>query len=201
MKKQLKNKGFETRAIHAGQEPDPTTGAIITPLFLTSTYVQEAPGLHKGYEYTRTSNPTRKAYEDCLANLEEGDAGFAFASGCAATTTALHLLKSGDHVLACDDLYGGSFRLFDQVIRNNGIDFSFVDLTQIENCEAAIKDNTKMIWIESPTNPILKLIDIHKVAEIAKSKNILFVVDNTFMTPYFQRPSKPWSRSRCPLNN
>ena len=190
MKKNLTNKGFETRAIHAGQNPDPTTGAIMTPLYLTSTYVQEAPGVHKGYEYTRTSNPTRKAYEDCLASLENGETGFSFASGCAATTTALHLLKSGDHVVVCDDIYGGSFRLFDKVIRNNGIDFSFVDLTQVENCKAAIKDNTKMIWVESPTNPILKLINIRQIAEIAKPKDIILVVDNTFMTPYFQ----------CPLN-
>lgn len=190
MKKNLTNKGFATRAIHAGQNPDPTTGAIMTPLYLTSTYVQEAPGVHKGYEYTRTSNPTRKAYEDCLASLENGETGFSFASGCAATTTALHLLKSGDHVVVCDDIYGGSFRLFDKVIRNNGIDFSFVDLTQVENCKAAIKDNTKMIWVESPTNPILKLINIRQIAEIAKPKDIILVVDNTFMTPYFQ----------CPLN-
>ncbi len=180
--------GFETRAIHAGQTPDPTTGAIMTPLYLSSTYVQESPGRHKGYEYSRTGNPTRKAYEDCLANLEAGRFGFAFASGCAASTTALHLLKTGDHVIACDDMYGGSYRLMDKVIRHNGIDFSFVDLTDPANFAAAIRPNTKMVWIETPTNPTLKLIDIRKVATAARAKGILSVVDNTFMSPFFQRP-------------
>ncbi|MCM2282137.1 MAG: cystathionine gamma-synthase [Bdellovibrionaceae bacterium] len=180
--------GFETRAIHAGQAPDPTTGAIMTPLYLTSTYVQESPGVHKGYEYSRTSNPTRKAYEDCLANLESGRFGFAFASGCAATTTALHLLKAGDHVIASDDMYGGTFRLFDKVLRHHGLEFSFVDLTQVEQFKTAVKPNTKMVWIETPTNPTLKLVDIRKTAEFARSKGILSVVDNTFMSPYFQRP-------------
>jgi cystathionine gamma-lyase len=180
--------GFETRAIHAGQQPDPTTGAIMTPVYLSSTYVQESPGIHKGYEYSRTGNPTRRAYEDCLANLESGKFGFAFASGCAASTTALHLLKAGDHVVACDDMYGGSFRLMDKVIRHNGIEFSFVDLTNIENLKKAIKPNTKMVWIETPTNPTMKLIDIRKTAEVARAKNIISVVDNTFMSPYFQRP-------------
>lgn len=180
--------GFETRAIHAGQEPDPTTGAIMTPIYLSSTYVQESPGKHKGYEYSRTGNPTRKAYEDCLANLESGKFGFGFTSGCAASTTALHLLKAGDHVVACDDMYGGSFRLMDKVIRHNGIEFSFVDLTDVANFKAAIRPNTKMVWIETPTNPTMKLIDIRKTAEEAKSKGIISVVDNTFMSPYFQRP-------------
>ncbi len=180
--------GFATRAIHAGQEPDPTTGAIMTPLYLSSTYVQASPGVHKGYEYSRTGNPTRKAYEDCLANLESGKFGFAFASGCAASTTVMHLLKQGDHVVACDDMYGGSFRLFDKVIKHNGVEFSFVDLTDVENLKRAIKPNTKMIWIETPTNPTLKLIPIAKTAAIAKEKGILTVVDNTFMSPYFQRP-------------
>lgn len=180
--------GFETRAIHAGQAPDPTTGAIMTPIYLSSTYVQESPGVHKGYEYSRTSNPTRKAYEDCLANLESGQHGFAFASGCAASTTALHLLRAGDHVIACDDMYGGSFRLMDKVIRHNGIEFSFVDLTNVENFKASIKSNTKMVWIETPTNPTLKLIDIRKTADIARERGILSLVDNTFMSPYFQRP-------------
>lgn len=180
--------GFDTRAIHAGQEPDPTTGAIMTPLFLSSTYVQESPGRHKGYEYSRTGNPTRKAYEDCLANLESGRFGFAFTSGCAASTTALHLLKAGDHVVACDDMYGGSFRLMDKVIRHNGIEFSFVDLTDVENFKKAIRPNTKMVWIETPTNPTMKLVDIKKAAEIARAKGIHSVVDNTFMSPYFQRP-------------
>lgn len=180
--------GFATRAIHAGQQPDPTTGAIMTPVYLTSTFVQESPGVHKGYEYSRTSNPTRKAYEDCLASLESGKYGFAFASGCAATTTTMHMLKSGDHVVASDDLYGGTFRLFDKILRHNGIEFSFVDLSQPENFEKSIKSNTKMIWIETPTNPMLKLVDIRKLCTVAQKKNIVSVVDNTFMSPYFQRP-------------
>lgn len=179
---------FATRAIHAGQNPDPTTGAIMTPVYLTSTYVQESPGVHKGYEYSRTGNPTRKAYEDCLASLESGKSGFAFASGCAATTTVMHILKAGDHVVACDDMYGGTFRLFDKVLRHNGIEFSFVDLTNPESFEKAIKPNTKLIWIETPTNPMLKLVDIRKHCALAQKKNIISVVDNTFMSPYFQRP-------------
>ncbi|MGE0631700.1 MAG: cystathionine gamma-synthase [Pseudobdellovibrionaceae bacterium] len=188
MGKDLSNKSFETRAIHAGQEPDPTTGAIMTPVYMTSTYVQASPGVHKGYEYSRTGNPTRKAYEDCIASLESGKFGFAFASGCAASTTIMHLIKAGDHVVTCDDMYGGSFRLFDKVIRHNGIDFSFVDLTHAENLNAALKSNTKMVWIETPTNPTLKLIDIKKIAAVTAAKGILLVVDNTFMSPYFQRP-------------
>lgn len=179
---------FSTRAIHAGQEPDPTTGAIMTPVYLTSTYVQESPGVHKGWEYSRTHNPTRKAYENCIANLESGKFGFAFASGCAATTTILHLLKGGDHVIAMDDMYGGTFRLFDKVLRHDGFEFSFVDLTEVSNFEKAIKPNTKMIWLETPTNPTLKLTDIAAIVKIAKAKNILVAVDNTFMSPYFQRP-------------
>lgn len=186
--KDLKTKGFSTRAIHAGQEPDPSTGAIMTPIHLSSTYVQSSPGVHTGYEYSRTSNPTRRAYEDCLQSLEQGHRGFAFASGCAAMTTVMHLLENGDHVVAGDDLYGGSFRLFDKVISKNGIDFSFVDLTDLSNLETAVNEKTKMIWIETPTNPTLKLVDIKKVSEFAKSKNILVVVDNTFMSPYFQKP-------------
>lgn len=180
--------GFSTRAIHAGQSPDPTTGAIMTPVYLTSTYVQESPGVHKGYEYSRTGNPTRKAYEDCLASLESGKFGFAFASGCAASTTIMHLLKQGDHVVASDDLYGGSFRLFDKVISNNGIEFTYVDMSNFENIEKAIKPNTKMVWIETPTNPMLKLVDIKKVCALANKKSIISVVDNTFMSPYFQKP-------------
>lgn len=180
--------GFDTRAIHAGQEPDPSTGAIMTPVYLTSTYVQESPGVHKGYDYSRTHNPTRKAYEACLANLENAQHGFAFGSGCAASTTILHLLKQGDHVVCSDDVYGGTFRLFDKVIRHNGIEFSFVDLSKAENLTAALRPNTKMIWIETPTNPMLKLIDIAAIASVAKSRAILTVVDNTFMSPYFQRP-------------
>ncbi|HEY1079201.1 MAG TPA: cystathionine gamma-synthase [Bdellovibrio sp.] len=188
MKKVTENLGFSTRAIHAGQAPDPTTGAIMTPVYLTSTYVQESPGVHKGWEYTRTHNPTRSAYEKCLANLEGGKHGFAFASGCAATTTVMHLLKGGDHVIAMDDMYGGTFRLFDKILKHDGMEFSFVDLTKVENFEKAVKPNTKLVWLETPTNPTLKLVDIKKIAAIAKSKGILVAVDNTFMSPYFQRP-------------
>ncbi len=180
--------GFETRAIHAGQEPDPTTGAIMTPVYMTSTYVQESPGKHRGYEYSRTHNPTRKAYEACLASLEGGVAGFAFASGLAATTTVMHLLTAGEHVVAMDDMYGGSFRLFDKVLRHHGLEFSYADMTKPENLTAALKPNTKMIWLETPTNPTLKLVDIAAIVKIAKAKGILVAVDNTFMSPYFQRP-------------
>jgi cystathionine gamma-lyase len=179
---------FSTRAIHAGQQPDPTTGAIMTPVYLTSTYVQESPGVHKGWEYSRTHNPTRKAYENCIANLESAKFGFAFASGCAASTTVMHMLKQGDHVVAFDDMYGGTFRLFDKVLRHNGLEFTFTDLTEVENFSKAIKPNTKMVWLETPTNPTLKLTDIEAIVKIAKQKNIIVVVDNTFMSPYFQRP-------------
>lgn len=188
MKNTKKNLGFATRSIHAGQAPDPTTGAIMTPVYLTSTYVQESPGVHKGWEYSRTHNPTRRAFENCLASLEGGEFGFAFASGCAATTTVLHLIKGGDHVVAMDDMYGGTFRLFDKVLKHDGMEFTFADLTKVENFEAAIKPNTKMVWLETPTNPTLKLVDIKKIAAIAKAKGILTVVDNTFMSPWFQRP-------------
>lgn len=188
MKKHMPNLGFSTRAIHAGQSPDPTTGAIMTPVYLTSTYVQESPGVHKGWEYSRTHNPTRRAYELCVADLEGGKFGFAFASGCAAATTILHMLKAGDHVVAGDDMYGGTFRLFDKVLRHHGIEFSYVDLTKAENFASAVKPNTKMVWLETPTNPTLKLFDIRKISAAATAKNILSVVDNTFMSPYFQRP-------------
>lgn len=188
MKNEMKELGFATRAIHAGQSPDPTTGAIMTPVYLTSTFVQESPGVHKGWEYSRSHNPTRKAYEDCMASLESGKFGFAFASGCAATTTILHILKQGDHVVAGDDMYGGTFRLFERVLKNNGIEFSYVDLTKAENFDKAVKPNTKLVWLETPTNPTLKLVDIKKIAASAKSKNIISAVDNTFMSPYFQRP-------------
>lgn len=180
--------GFETRAIHAGQVPDPTTGAIMTPVYLSSTYVQSSPGKHLGYEYSRTSNPTRKAYEDCVANLEGGRFGFATSSGCSATLLVLHMLKAGDHVVASDDLYGGTFRLFDKILKNNGIEFSFVDLSNAENLAGALKKNTRMIWLETPTNPMLKLIDIQAITKQAKDQSILVAVDNTFMSPYFQRP-------------
>jgi cystathionine gamma-lyase len=188
MKKVTENLGFSTRAIHAGQSPDPTTGAIMTPLYLTSTFVQESPGVHKGWEYSRTHNPTRRAYEDCMASLEGGKHGFAFASGCAATATILHLLKGGEHVIAMDDMYGGTFRLFDKVLKHDGIEFTFTDLTKFENFEKAIKPNTKLVWLETPTNPTLKLVDIKKIAAAAKAKGIIVAVDNTFMSPYFQRP-------------
>lgn len=188
MKKMKPNLGFSTRAIHAGQQPDPSTGAIMTPVYLTSTYVQSSPGVHQGWEYSRTHNPTRKAYENCLANLEGAKHGFAMASGCAATTTILHLLKQGDHVIAGDDMYGGTFRLFDKVLRHDGFEFSFVDLTRPENFEKAVKSNTKLVWLETPTNPTLKLVDIRKISSMAKSRGILVVVDNTFMSPFFQRP-------------
>ena len=180
--------GFSTRAIHAGQAPDPSTGAIMTPVYLTSTYVQESPGVHKGWEYSRTHNPTRRAFENCLASLEGGTHGFAFASGCAATTTVLHLLQQGDHVIAGDDMYGGTFRLFERVLKLHGLDFSYVDLTNPEAFAKAIKPNTKMVWLETPTNPTMKLVDIKKIAIEAKKHGILTAVDNTFMSPYFQRP-------------
>jgi cystathionine gamma-lyase len=183
---------FETLAIHAGQSPDPTTGAIMTPVYLTSTYVQESPGKHKGYEYSRTHNPTRKALEENLAALEGGKHGLAFASGCAATTTIIHMLKAGDHVICSDDVYGGTNRLFSKVISNNGIEFSFVDLSKEGVLEKSIKSNTRLVWIETPTNPMLKLVDIKAVVKTCKEKSkkekILVCVDNTFMSPYYQRP-------------
>lgn len=188
MKKMKPNLGFSTRAIHAGQHPDPSTGAIMTPVYLTSTYVQSSPGVHQGWEYSRTHNPTRKSYENCLANLEGARHGFAMASGCAATTTILHLLKQGDHVIAGDDMYGGTFRLFDKVLKNNGLEFSYIDLTRSENFDKAVKNNTKLVWLETPTNPTLKLVDIRKISAAAKARGIIVVVDNTFLSPYFQRP-------------
>ncbi|MCB0351521.1 MAG: cystathionine gamma-synthase [Bdellovibrionales bacterium] len=183
-----KKQGFDTLAIHAGQSPDPTTGAIMTPIYMTSTYVQASPGVHKGYEYSRTGNPTRAAYESCMASLEGGDFGFAFASGCAATTTVLHLLKAGDHVISGDDLYGGTLRLFDRVFAQMGIEFTYVDTSNVKNIAKAAKPNTKMIWIETPTNPLLKISDIAAVAKEAKKLKALLAVDNTFMSPYFQKP-------------
>jgi len=180
---------FSTRAIHAGQEPDPTTGAIMTPIYATSTYVQQSPGVHKGYEYARTQNPTRMAYERCVASLEGGTRGFAFASGVAATATILDLLDTGDHVLASDDLYGGTYRLFERVRRRSaGLDFSLVDLSDPAALASALKPRTRMIWIETPSNPLLKLIDLRAVAEFAKPRGILTVADNTFASPFLQRP-------------
>jgi cystathionine gamma-lyase len=181
--------GLGTLAIHAGQHPDPSTGAIMTPIYATSTYVQESPGVHKGYEYSRTQNPTRTAYESCVAALEGGSAGFAFASGLAAAATVLDLLDSGSHVIAMDDLYGGSYRLFERVRRRSaGLDFSFIDLNDTAALKAALKPNTRMIWAETPTNPMLKLVDLKKVAAFAKKHGLILVVDNTFCSPILQRP-------------
>jgi cystathionine gamma-lyase len=179
---------LETLAIHAGQSPDPTTGAIMTPVYLTSTYVQEGPGVHKGYEYSRTRNPTRDALEGCLAALEGGRHGLAFASGLAATDAILHLLDAGDHVLASDDVYGGTFRIFDKVFRRLGLEFSYVDMSDPEVVARGLRKDTKLIWIESPTNPMLKLVDLAEVARLARAHGARTVVDNTFATPYFQRP-------------
>ena len=181
--------GLGTRAIHAGQHPDPSTGAIMTPIYATSTYVQASPGKHKGYEYSRTQNPTRMAYERCVADLEGGVSGFAFASGLAAAATVLDLLDSGSHVIAMDDLYGGTYRLFEKVRRRSaGLDFSFVDLNDMMAMKAALKPNTRMIWAETPTNPMLKLVDLAKVAAFAKKHGLILVVDNTFCSPMIQRP-------------
>jgi cystathionine gamma-lyase len=177
---------FGTRAIHAGQEPDPTTGAIMTPIYATSTYVQSSPGTHKGFEYSRSQNPTRFAFERCVADLEGGVAGFAFASGLAAMSTTLDLLDTGDHVVAGDDLYGGTFRLFERVRkRSAGLQFTFSDFADLQ---AAIRPNSKMLWVETPSNPLLKLTDLAEVAKIAHEHGMLAVADNTFATPFLQRP-------------
>jgi cystathionine beta-lyase/cystathionine gamma-synthase len=187
----VKNHDYDlaTRVIHAGQRPDPTTGAVTTPIYATSTYVQESPGKHKGFEYSRTHNPTRFAYEDCVASLECGSKGLAFASGMAAIATILELLQPGDHVIACDDLYGGTYRLFANVkSRSAGIEFSFVDFSDMVAVEHAIRPNTKMIWIETPTNPMLKILDLAKTAELAKKYKLIAVADNTFATPILQQP-------------
>ncbi len=179
---------FDTLAIHAGQAPDPTTGAIMTPVFLSSTYVQAGPGVHKGYEYSRTRNPTRTALEACLAALEGAKHGFAFASGCTATDCLMHLLDTGDHVVCSDDVYGGTFRLFDKVFRRLGLSFSFVDLSRPGALESALTPKTKLVWVETPTNPMLKLVDLAAVAEVCRKRGVLSVCDNTFMSPYFQQP-------------
>lgn len=183
-----KGSAFGTRAIHAGQQPDPTTGAIMTPIYQTSTYVQAGPGEHKGFEYSRTQNPTRLALEQNIAALEDGKHGLCFASGCAATTAVLLCLKAGDHVVAADDLYGGTFRLFDKVFQHHGIEFTFVDMTDLAKTEAAIRPTTKLLWIETPTNPMLKLVDIEATSAIAKQRGITVAVDNTFATPFLQQP-------------
>lgn len=180
--------GFGTRAILAGQEPDPTTGAVVVPISLATTFLQDSPGVHKGFEYSRTDNPTRRAFEANVAACENARYGIGFASGSAATMTILHMLKAGDHVAAMDDCYGGTYRYFTKIATPMGLNFSFADFSQEGEVEKILTDKTKLIWMESPTNPTLKLTDIRKVAEVAKKRNILLVVDNTFMSPYFQNP-------------
>jgi len=178
-----------TRAIHAGQSPDPSTGAIMTPIYATSTYVQASPGVHQGFEYSRSHNPTRFAWERCIADLEGGTRGFAFASGLAATSTILELLDSGSHVVVMDDVYGGTYRLFERVRRRSaGLDFSFIDLNDHNALAAAVRPNTKMIWAETPTNPMLKVVDLAKLGAFAKQHGLILVVDNTFCSPMLQRP-------------
>src|SRR6476469_7421243 len=180
---------FATRCIHAGQEPDPTTGAVMMPIYATSTYVQQSPGVNKGYDYARTKNPTRMAFERCIADLEGGSAAFAFASGLAAISTSLECLDQGSHVISVDDLYGGSRRLFERVRkRSMGLEVSYLDLADPDAIEAAIRPNTRLVWVETPTNPLLKLVDLERVAAIAKRRGIWAAADNTFASPYVQRP-------------
>ncbi len=189
MTSESKKQGLGTRAIHAGQSPDPSTGAVMTPIYATSTYAQKSPGVHQGFEYSRSHNPTRFAYERCIADLEGGTHGYAFASGLAATSTILEMLDSGSHVIAMDDVYGGTYRLFERVRRRSaGLDFSWVDMTDVQAFEAAIRPDTKLVWIETPTNPLLKLVDIAAVAAIARKRGLIVVVDNTFSSPILQRP-------------
>jgi cystathionine gamma-lyase len=185
----MSDHGFSTRAIHAGQEPDSATGAIITPIYATSTFVQSEPGVHKGYEYSRSGNPTRSALESCIAELEEGVAGFAFASGLAAESVIIDTLPRGSHIIATDDLYGGTFRLFDKVKKETqGLNVTYVDMTDEAAIIAALTDSTRLIWVETPTNPLLKIVDIAKVAAIAKDHNLISVCDNTFASTYLQKP-------------
>ncbi|HET8521816.1 MAG TPA: aminotransferase class I/II-fold pyridoxal phosphate-dependent enzyme, partial [Thermomicrobiales bacterium] len=182
---------FETRAIHVGQEPDPTTGAVITPIYQTSTYVQEAVGVHKGFEYSRTDNPTRSALHAVLASLEQGAWALAYASGLAASQNIMYLLRPGDHILLSDDAYGGTYRLVAKIIANYGIDFSLVDMTDIDAITRAVRPETKLVWVETPTNPYLKIVDIQGVADALKAAGQgrpLLVVDNTFASPYLQQP-------------
>jgi len=189
MSKRRNRLAFSTRAIHAGQQHDPTTGAVMVPIYATSTYAQASPGVHKGFEYSRSQNPTRMALERCIADLESGTHGFAFASGLAAIATILELLDSGSHIIATDDLYGGSFRLFDQVRkRSAALHFSFVDMSDLAAIEASIRPNTRMIWIETPSNPLLRLADLAGIAGLAKKHRLIAVADNTFASPYTQRP-------------
>ena len=179
---------FETRAIHVGQEPDPTTGAVITPIFQTSTYVQEAVGVHKGFEYSRTDNPTRSALQSVLASLEGGAWALTYASGLAATQNIMYLLRPGDHILLSDDSYGGTYRLVAKIMTNYGIDFSLVNMTDLEAVRAGIRPNTKLVWVETPTNPYLKIVDIRGVANLLQDHPAKLVVDNTFASPYLQQP-------------
>ena len=179
---------FETLAIHSGRQPDPTTGALATPIYQTSTFVFEDVGVTRGYDYSRTANPTRKALENCIAELEGGKAGFAFATGMAAETTVMHLLKAGDHVISGDDIYGGTYRLFNEVMKDFGLEFTFLRMDDGERIEEAIRPNTRMIWIETPSNPLLNIVDIEMVVDIARRHNLMTVADNTFPTPYFLRP-------------
>ena len=189
MSRKKNKQGFETRAIHAGQEPDPTTGAIMTPIYTSSTYVQESPGVHKGYDYSRSVNTTRKALEACIADLEGSSFGYAFASGMAASATVLELLNSGDHVIAMDDLYGGTYRLFENVRkRSAGLNFTFCDLSDLDTLEDSLNEKTRMIWIETPTNPLLKIADLEAISSFAKKNNLISVCDNTFCSPYIQNP-------------
>jgi len=186
----LTSLGFATKAIHVGQSPDPLTGAVMVPVYQTSTFAQKSPGEHTGYEYARTGNPTRTAYEACLASLEDAKYGLAFSSGLAATDAILHTLSQGDHVICSDDVYGGTFRIFDKVYRKLGIEFTYVDFTKPEKISAAFKPTTRLVWIETPTNPTLKISSISRVSALAKSHGALTVVDNTFMSPFFQQPLK-----------
>ena len=189
MARRKNRRGFSTRGIHAGQEPDPATGAIMTPIYATSTFVQESPGVHKGYEYARSQNPTRMAYERCVADLESGQAGYAFASGLAAAATVLDLLDSGSQIVAMDDLYGGTYRLFERVRkRSAGLATAYADLTDLSALERALTPKTRLVWVESPTNPLLKLVDLAAVAATARKHGALSVCDNTFASPWGQRP-------------
>ena len=185
-----KNKeGFETRAIHAGQKADPTTGAVMMPIYTSSTFEQESPGVHKGYDYSRSINPTRKAFEECIASLENGEVGFGFSSGVAAISACVELLSPGDHVIAMNDLYGGTVRLFNEIkTLSQGIEVTYVDMTDMQNVFEAKTDKTKMIFVETPTNPLLRIVDLAAIADFAKAENILSVCDNTFASPYVQQP-------------
>ena len=184
-----KKQGFETRAIHAGQEADPATGAVMMPIYTSSTFKQDSPGIHKGYDYSRSGNPTRNAFEDCMASLEEGIKGYGFSSGVAAISACVELLEPGDHVIAMDDLYGGTVRLFNEIkTKSQGITVTYVDMTDFDNVEKAFTNKTKMIFVETPTNPLLKITDLEKIANFAKEKKILSVCDNTFASTYIQKP-------------